>query len=194
MLVLNLFAGPCAGKSILASDIYSRLKRAGIQAEVPPEIAKLHAQRGDHGFLQDQVAVFGATAHQLLMAKRSGAQVAVLDSPLLLQLVYAPKDYFKSFPFLVREVVDSYDNMNFFIRRNPDIPYSAVGRVHSEPEAVQKDEEILAMLSSHCATFSLADSSEGDAQRIAQAVVDRLRESATPSVDKPLTVRRLRAA
>lgn len=193
MLVLNLFAGPCAGKSLLASDIYTRLKRAGIQAEVPPEIAKLHAQRGDFGFLQDQVAVFGATAHQLLMAKRSGAQVAVLDSPLLLQLVYAPKDYFKSFPYLVKEVVDSYSNLNFVIRRNPEIAYSAVGRVHSEAEAKHKDEEILAMLRDQRVAFSLADSSEGAAQRITEAVLARLQES--PSLPaKAQAPRRLRIA
>lgn len=44
MIVINLYSGPCAGKSTLAADIFAKLKRTGVQAEIPPE-ERVLAQR-----------------------------------------------------------------------------------------------------------------------------------------------------
>ena len=143
LLVVNLFGGPGAGKSLMAADIFTRLKRAGIQAEIPPEVAKIHAQRGDSASLGDQIKLFADTQHQLAMTARSEATVAIMDSPILMTLAYAPKPYFASFPELVKETVDQYNNLNFFLKRSPTVKYSNVGRVHSEAEAIAKDNEII---------------------------------------------------
>lgn len=185
MLLVNLYAGPCSGKSTLASDIFTKLKRAGVQAEIPPEVAKLRSQRGDYAFLADQLAVFGETQHQLNMAKRSGAQVAVVDSPLLLSLVYAPKPYLSTFPSLVREIFDRFGpSLDYFLRRDPSIQFSAVGRVHDERESLQKDVEILAMMREQKLDVRMIDSSEAAAERVVADVLLTLK-AAPPAPREP---------
>lgn len=171
MLVINLYSGPCAGKSLLAADIFSKLKRAGIQAEIPPEVAKIRAQRGDFGFLKDQLAVFAETHHQLAMTALSGAEVAVLDSPLLLSLAYSPKDYLRSFPGLVRDVYDQYQNLNFYLRRSDDHPYSEVGRIHNEEQSKDLDATIIELLQNQNVEYQFIDSSEISAQNVVNEVI-----------------------
>lgn len=174
MIVINLYSGPCAGKSTLAADIFSKLKRAGVQAEIPPEVAKIRAQRGDIGFLNDQLAVFAETHHQLAMTAKSGAQVAVLDSPLLLSLIYAPKPYLFHFPHLVRDVYDQYENLNFVLQRSNTHPYSEVGRVHSEQQAHSIDNEIISLLRECDVQFDPINSSEDSARHVVGIVLNRL--------------------
>lgn len=174
MIVINLYAGPSAGKSTLAADIFAKLKRAGIQAEVPQEVAKIRAQRGDIGFLEDQLAVFAETHHQLSMTAKSGAAVAVLDSPVLLSLIYAPDNYLKSFPALVREVYDQYANVNYVLGRSASHRYSMVGRVHTEPQAHEIDGRIIRMLNEQKLHHRMIDSSEFSAQCIVDGVLERL--------------------
>lgn len=182
MLVVNLYAGPCVGKTTLAADIFTKLKRAGVQAENPPEVAKIRAQRGDLAFLEDQLAVFAENQHQLGMTARSGATVAIVDSPLLLSLVYAPRPYLRSFPALVREVYDRYENLNFVLRRQPGLPYSMVGRVHTEAEAHAVDAEVVQLLQSQRQPFHLIDSSEESAQKVVAEVLRTLGHGAAPEV------------
>jgi hypothetical protein len=195
MFVVNLFAGPSVGKSTLAPDIFTKLKRLGIQAECPPEVAKLHAQRGDMEFLRDQLAVFGQTQHQLSMSRLSGSPIAVSDSPILLSLVYAPKPYFASFPNMVREVAAQYQNLNYYLKRDPSIPFSEVGRVHNEAESKEKDAEILEMLRTEQQTFKVIDSSEESARIVVADVVKALRlsaEAANANLANPTRQARMR--
>lgn len=191
MLLINLYAGPSSGKSTLAGDIFTRLKRAGIQAEIPPEVAKIRSQRQDYGFLADQLAVFGETQHQLNMAKRSGAEVAVVDSPLLLSLVYAPKPYLQTFPALVREVFDSFGpSLDYFLKRDPSIPFSQVGRVHDEAQSLEKDREILEMLRQQRVQLRMIDSSEFSAQCVVQDTLKALgRTAATRPAERAQVLR-----
>lgn len=183
MIVINLYSGPCAGKSTLAADIFAKLKRAGVQAEIPPEVAKIRAQRGDFGFLEDQLAVFAETHHQLSMTARSGAEVAILDSPLLLSLIYAPKPYLASFPALVRDVYDQYQNLDFFIRRAHT--YSSVGRIHDEQQAQQIDSDILGMLDQHRIRHQFIDSSESSAQSVVAFALGEIEKLGAPVAPQP---------
>jgi len=194
MIVINLYSGPCAGKSTLAADIFTKLKRAGVQAEIPPEVAKIRAQRGDTGFLEDQLAVFAETHHQLSMTARSGAQVAVLDSPLLLSLVYAPKSYFGSFPSLVRDVYDRYENIDYFLMRSRAHAYSSVGRVHSENQAQGLDADIVRVLSEQRLGFRYIDSSEVSAQAVVTDVLKALGKTTAPEIAPQRPRANLRAA
>lgn len=187
MLVVNLYAGPSSGKSTLAGDIFTKLKRAGIQAEIPPEIAKLRSQRADFGFLADQLAVFGETQHQLNMAKRSGAEVAVVDSPLLLSLVYAPRPYLATFPALVREVFESLGpSLDYFLKRDPKIAFSQVGRIHDESQSHQKDREILEMMQEQRLKIQMIDSSEQSASIVVNDTLRALGQApAVQAVELP---------
>ncbi len=144
LVVVNLFGGPCAGKSGVAAGLCERLKARGIAVEQPPEVAKLHVLRGDLRFLKDQLSVFAAQQHYLEMVRDNAVEVAVVDSPLLLSAVYAPKDYYGSFAPLVREVFNSFDNRNFFIERSEN--YIQVGRIQTQPQAREVDVQTRSLL------------------------------------------------
>ena len=64
-----------------------------------------------------------------------GVEYCITDSPVLMSALYAPDDYYKHFLPLLLEVHDSYDNYNFFLKREFD--YVEKGR---NKTAEQSDE------------------------------------------------------
>ena len=53
-----------------------------------------------------------------------------------------PDDFPQSFRPFVRDVFDSYNNINIFIDRNPDLPYVQAGRNEDERQAIEIDNRI----------------------------------------------------
>lgn len=133
MRVVNLFAGPGAGKSTTAAMVFSLLKQRGIESELVTEYAKILTWADRAKTLRDQLYVFAKQDHKLEILRGHPITFAVTDSPLLTSLLYAPDGYLRSFEPLVWEVFNSYDNLNFFLHRTK--PYQRVGRTQTEDEA-----------------------------------------------------------
>lgn len=176
MLIVNLYAGPSTGKSLMSSDVLAKLKRMGVKAEAPPEPAKQPAQRGDVVALRDQLSLFARVNHQIEIAELSGAEVVVLDSPILLSLVYRPVTYYRHFDDLVREADARWETQDYFLDRSNSGQFCGVGRVHDERESHRKDREIRAMLLKESRTFRVVDTSEESARLIATLAEARVRE------------------
>jgi len=139
---INLFAGPGAGKSTTAASVFVTMKQMGQKAELITEYAKELEWEGNHRKMANQAYLFGK---QLQRQIRLYNQVdyAVTDSPILLGLVYA-KDYPTTFAPFALDMFHSFKNKNFFIKRVK--PYMKYGRSQTESEAIDKDNEIRAML------------------------------------------------
>lgn len=144
MKVINLFAGPGAGKTTIGAVLFGMLKMAGYEAEFVPEFVKIMHWANARTALEDELYLFSKQAHRLHVLRRQPLDFVVMDGPLLNALVYQPADYFPSFPGLVLDVFRSYDNVNFFIERVK--PYSPLGRSQDEPQARTKCKEIAQML------------------------------------------------
>src|SRR5574344_627446 len=88
-LVINLFGGPCSGKSTLAASIFAEMKAQGKSVELAFEFAKDLVYDKQIDLLQSkQCYVF---AHQQLRIDRlinSGVDYIITDSPLLLSVIY----------------------------------------------------------------------------------------------------------
>ena len=149
MIVVNLYGGPGAGKSTGAAYVFSRLKEAGVAAELVTEFAK--DLTWDHSrAILDQMFVFGTQYHRLARLELDGVQVAVTDSPLLLSVIYAKNDtrMKRKLSDRDRQVVAeamkrlnaSFDNRDFVIRRVK--PYVGAGRNETEAEAKEVDRMI----------------------------------------------------
>jgi hypothetical protein len=144
MLVVNLFAGPGAGKSTGAAYIFSRLKMAGVNCELVTEFAKNLVWNERMREFQDQNYIFAKQNHKLF-ALEGKVDVAIVDSPLLLNLIYGEKNHCpQCFYDLVWHTHYQYRNLNVFVERIK--PYVPVGRIQDANEARKIDGRILSIL------------------------------------------------
>lgn len=144
MKVVNLFAGPSAGKSTIATGIFYTLKsKFDINCEYVSEYAKTLAWENNTEKLSDQ---FYVTAKQNRSLERLNGKVdfAVSDSPLLLGIHYATNYKLKTYAATIKELFDTYDNINFFINRKKK--FNPKGRFHNEEQSKQIDVDIKNLL------------------------------------------------
>ena len=137
-IVLNLLAGPCAGKSTVAAGVFHNLKCAGVDCELALEYAKDCVWNESFQTMNDQIYMYGKQYHKIwrLLGK---VQVAIVDSPLLLSAYYR-KFESKYFDDFVIESFNQMNNITYFIDRNTD--FNENGRVHSEEESKMIDKKL----------------------------------------------------
>jgi len=152
--IINLFAGPGAGKSTIASGLFYNFKKQDILCDIPYEFPKELAWEESRSRIIDQFYVI-ANQHRGIVRSYGQVDYIILDSPILLSLVYK-NNYTSGYPSsLYRENFDktiidihkSYDNINIFLER-PKGNFEDDGRFHSEYESEKLDRDIKSMLGS----------------------------------------------
>ncbi len=145
MLLINLFGAPSAGKSTGASYIFSKLKMAGVNAELVTEFAKDKVWEKSAEVFKNQDYIFGKQYFRITRAMEK-VDVIVTDSPLLLSAFYADKNSptYATFQAHVLDVALQLGGLNFFLMR--DKLYNPVGRFQTEGESDTISEEILKSL------------------------------------------------
>lgn len=142
--VINLFAGPGAGKSTTAAGLFNLMKLSGEKVELVTEYAKDLTYEKNLNRLGNQMAILGEQFGRLY---RLNGQVdwIITDSPLLLGVLYADGP-FKSAGFTgtVLWSFEVFDNVNFNLKRTKG--YQPYGRIQSEDEAKQVDLRVTSML------------------------------------------------
>lgn len=172
LTVINFFGGPGTGKSTTAAELFALMKKRNMKVELIHETAKDYVwERWSHIF-REQDYIF---AHQHRQQRRlvgHDIDFVVLDSALLLGLFYTPEDFPPSFKVFLRDVFDSYDNLNIYLQRNPDIPYVQAGRNQDELQAMQLDRDVheyLQMTGVPFYTVTAGDEAPMEVLKIAQA-------------------------
>lgn len=154
-IVVNLFAGPGAGKSTGAAYIFSQLKMRGINCELITEYAKDLTWEGRKFALGCQEYVFGKQSYRMQRC-RDQVDVVVTDSPLPLSWFYNSNPVLdESFKNVVMNVYNSYYNLNYFIERRK--AYNPIGRNQTEDEAKDIDRAVLDFLPKHNIDFTKVD-------------------------------------
>lgn len=148
-LVVNLFAGPGAGKTTCAWEIASKLKKLGYVTEYVGEYAKelVWDGRADllDGTVTKQRAVYAEQKRRIdrLVGK---VDFIVTDSPPLLSKTYL-KERNAQFE---QEIVDDfrgYNNFCIFVERGAH--YEQEGRLQTEAESKELDKSIKKLLEEH---------------------------------------------
>lgn len=145
-IIVNLFAGPGAGKTTCAWEIASELKKRNIQTEYVPEYAKELVWDDNRelldGSLKNQKKLFQEQNHRLarLIGK---VDVVVTDAPILLNQVYL-KEPDAAFQKEIMDAFHGYYNFNLFVKRGDY--YEQSGRLHTLEESKKKDQEVKALL------------------------------------------------
>ncbi|MCK9155061.1 MAG: ATP-binding protein [Paludibacteraceae bacterium] len=151
-LVVNLYAGPGAGKSTMRAGIFERMKNRGYSCEEATEYAKDKTWENNSVVLQNQIYVFGKQ-HFRISRLLGKVDVVITDSPLLLSLWYG-KDLGKEFKDLVISEYHKMWNLDIFVKRTK--PYNPKGRGQTEEEANEIDkwlERTLPSLGVKCKEF-----------------------------------------
>lgn len=146
-LIVNLYAGPGAGKSTMAARLFVALKDQGAKVELATEYAKDLAYAGLLDGTIPQVQMLQNQTMRILrpLLGEKAADIVVTDSPLLLVSAYGKEQ--PDHP-LVRQIAIKQDAMlrqqigclDVFLRRVK--PYAAYGRTQTEAEAKALDNEI----------------------------------------------------
>lgn len=146
--IINIFAGPGAGKSTFAASLFSEMKRRGISVEMPYEFPKNLAWEGNSSALSDQLWIF-AHQHRSITQLYGKVDYIIMDSPLMLSVLYKhwysieyPATlYDYTFDELVYNIHSSYISTNIFLERNPDWHTNA-GRMQNLEESIKIDNEL----------------------------------------------------
>lgn len=133
MIVINLYGGPCSGKSTLMAGLFYKLKSLGKNVEMSTEFVKDSVYDGNPYPFQDQIYVF---ANMLKHLRQYDGKVdyVITDAPLLMNSIYGEKEL-PAFHKLVMEEYKKYDNINYFLERNKDIDFVSSGRINTEKES-----------------------------------------------------------
>ena len=119
MKVINFYGGAAIGKSTIAADMYSKLKRMGYRTELVGEFAKWLWYQNATDIVEDQLYLFAEQAHRTRTLEKYSVDFAICDSPLPLNIIYnrEPSDAFNT---LVMQEFNRYDNLNYLLRRNDE--------------------------------------------------------------------------
>lgn len=166
-LVVNLFAGPGAGKSTTAYGILYKLKSCGIDVEFADEYAKTLVYEDRDFTFNDQIYLFAKQNHRVFNLLGQ-VDVIVTDCPILLSPVY---DALKrpTFKQLVVEEHNKNWTYNAFIRRAKK--YNPEGRIHTEVQARQIDRDVMDLLYETDQCFEVMDGNEDGVNNIVKKIL-----------------------
>ena len=136
MKVINMFGAACSGKSTNSAGLAYELKKDGFKVELVTEFAKeLCITKSEH-LLENQIWVFGNQYHKMKYLS-DDLDFIITDSPIMLSAWYGKKyNYqFESLYPLIKEVHNSFDNINIFLERAHS--WDPYARVQSEEESNQ---------------------------------------------------------
>lgn len=165
-IVVNMLAGPGAGKTTSAWAIASALKSKGIIVEYVPEYAKelVWDNKLDllDGSYQNELNIYNEQKKRIdrLIGK---VDVIVTDRPLILSNIYIDKEInssedYKKYIKMVSEDFKSYDNRNFVIKRSKE--YVKAGRMQTEKEARALDTALTSFLDNNNIEYTTFNISE----------------------------------
>ena len=169
-LLVNLYAGPGAGKSTGAAYIFAKLKMAGIDCEYVSEYAK------DRVWQEDQFPLkhcqLYVTGKQCLKITRliGKVDVIVTDSPIMLGAMYTTEQPHRD--VCIYEGKKYRNTLNLFIDRRKT--YNPNGRNQTFDEAREIDRRIIDMLDSNGITYSHIDGTEEGYDAVVKAIIDTL--------------------
>lgn len=154
-VVINLFAGPGAGKTTAAWGLCYYLKLRGFNVEYVNEVCKDLIWDGKTELLD---GTFEHQSHilelqeQKLRRLEGVVDIIVTDSPLPIYSVYA-KENQAQIEERALNMFQRYNNVNVFIGRNTGVPFEQTGRIHNLEESQEKDKQIRQLLKKHYIGF-----------------------------------------
>ena len=170
MKVINLLAAPGSGKSTTGQILSGMLSIADYRVEYIPEFAKFATFSSNAAALSDQIYMFAKQENRLHVLKNANLDFVVMDGPLPIALLFQPQGYYAGYEPLVMEVFKSYENINFFLKRNRALAYKAHGRNETEDQACSLEQQLQAILARHQISYEEFSVDKGLSARLFSAI------------------------
>lgn len=148
--VINLYGGPCCGKSTVAAGLFYELKCAGFECELTGEYAKDIVWDGNLEVLNNQPFIFGQQLHRIWRLNNK-VEIIVCDSPILLSIIYS-KENSELFEEFIVEQHNKYNNINFILDRS--VKYDNIGRNETEEEAIKLDNKLIDIMKKYNISYT----------------------------------------
>lgn len=168
---INLFAGPCSGKTTAAASLFSRLKAEHYGVELVQEYVKEWAYQKRQIKPFDQVQLFSEQLRREYSYLQHNAHI-ITDCPLMMTIVYARKHNTPCYDALIsiaKCFEEEYPSVNIFVDR-PE-KYNEEGRYQTQEEAVKLDNEIHNFLDEHNVEYVTI--SHNDIENMTKLVKDK---------------------
>ena len=173
MILVNLYGAPGSGKSTGAAYIFSRLKMAGIDAELVTEFAKDKVWEESKAPFDNQAYMFGKQYFRISRCANK-VDVIVTDSPLPLSIFYnSTKILGKEFNEMVMKVANSYEKMDYLIYRVK--PYNPNGRFQTEEESNKLADKLVDFLDFYKINFKPISGSIEGYDKIVEEILKALK-------------------
>jgi hypothetical protein len=172
-LVINLLAGPGAGKSTIAASVFAELKWRDVDCELAAEYAKDLVWEKRPDTLKNQVYVFGKQHHRIFRLLGQ-VQIIVTDSPLYLTPIYAPE--MTTLTRLAMEETKKFRSLNIFVNRKKK--YNPNGRNQKTIGAAREvDNKIKRFLNDNSVPYIEVDGTPTGIKFIADEAIRLLNET-----------------
>jgi len=169
-LVLNLLAGPGAGKSSMAAAIFSQLKWLGIDCELALEYAKDLVWEKRHKTFQNQIYIFGKQHHRIFRLLGQ-VQVVITDSPLFLTPIY-DEEKRETLKQLVFNEANKCNNLNVLVVRKKK--YNPNGRKQTILQAKKVDDVVKTFLKENQIPFVEVEGTPEGAELVEKLILKEL--------------------
>lgn len=176
MIVVNLFGVPSAGKSTGAAYIFSKLKMAGINAELITEFAKdkVWEENAEVFKPDNQCYLFGKQFYRMSRC-RGKVDVIVTDSPLPLSIFYNKSEVLgEDFNRTIMNCFHSFQNISYLLLR--DKPYNPKGRLQTEEESDALKAPLVHLLESRKIEYQTVKGNAEEYDKIARHVIQLISE------------------
>jgi len=153
-LIINLFSGPCGGKSTTASGLFTEMKKSHFNVELTFEYPKQIAWEGNQSAMKDQFYIT-ANQHRNISRLYGKVDYIIVDSPIILGSIYKdrygdkneyPSSFYdEGFDLFILNLFKKYNSLNILLKRD-DSTYSEIGRFQTLEESKLIDNEIKELL------------------------------------------------
>jgi tRNA uridine 5-carbamoylmethylation protein Kti12 len=139
-LNVNLWGGTCVGKTEVAANLVSKLKRAGISCALVQEYSSELAWQDK----LEETEQFLITSEQYRRQDylQGSVQVVVTEGAIPLGILHAPESYRKSLSQIVSTLTADWRHFDYLIGRDLTKRWDPEGRVETQQEAIAHHERV----------------------------------------------------